>query len=75
MIMSTDCPQPYDIYWKVRNVGIEAEQRDDIRGQIVKGQSSHTEHSRFKGPHYTECFIVKHGVCVAKAKINVPIRT
>ena len=75
MIMYTDCPQPYDIYWKVRNVGPEAEKRDDIRGQIVKGQSSHTEHSRFKGPHYTECFIVKHGVCVAKAKINVPIRT
>ncbi len=73
MIMSTDCPQPYDIYWKVRNVGKEAEQRDDIRGQIVKGRSSHGEHSRFKGPHYTECFLVKNNVCVAKARINVPI--
>ena len=73
MVISTDCPQPYNIYWKVRNVGIEAEQRDDIRGQIVKGHASHTEHSRFKGPHYTEYYIVKHGICVAKARINVPI--
>ncbi|WP_091758845.1 nucleotide-binding domain-containing protein [Butyrivibrio sp. INlla18] len=74
MIMSTDCPQPYDIYWKVRNVGREAEIRDDIRGQIVKGQTSHREHSLFKGPHYTECYLVKSGVCVAKARIAVPIK-
>lgn len=73
MIISTDCPQPYDIYWKVRNVGKEAESRDDIRGQIVKGVSSHREHSVFRGPHYTECYLVKNNICVAKAKINVPI--
>ncbi len=73
MIMSTDCPQPYDIYWKVRNVGREAERRDDIRGQVVKGRSTHRENSRFNGPHYTECYLVKGGVCVARAKIDVPI--
>jgi len=74
MIMSTDCPSPYDIYWKVRNVGNEAELRDDIRGQIVKGGFSHGENSKFKGPHYTECYLVKNNTCVAKAKINVPIK-
>ncbi len=73
MIMSTDCPQPYDIYWKVRNVGKEAELRDDIRGQIVKGRASHGEHSKFRGPHYTECYLVKNNICVAKARMNVPI--
>ena len=75
MIISTNCPQPYDIYWKVRNVGPEAEQRDDIRGQIVKGNSTHKEHSRFRGPHYTECYLVKGNVCVARSKIDVPIKS
>lgn len=72
-IMSTDCPPPYEVYWKVRNVGKEAERRDDIRGQIVKGKTSHGEHSIYRGQHFTECYLVKNNICVAKAKINVPI--
>ncbi len=75
MIISTNCPQPYDIYWKVRNVEPEAERRNDIRGQIVKGNSTHKEYSRFRGPHYTECYLVRCNVCVARAKIDVPIKS
>lgn len=33
----SDIPKPYDIYWKVRNVGYEAIRRNCIRGQIKKG--------------------------------------
>lgn len=69
----TDCPNGYDIYWKVRNVGEDAIKRDCIRGQIVKGTDVKKEHSDFCGPHYVECYLVKNGVCVARDRINVPI--
>ncbi|MBR0341784.1 MAG: nucleotidyltransferase domain-containing protein [Oscillospiraceae bacterium] len=69
-----NCPHPYDIYWKVRNVGQEAERRNMIRGQIVKTDSTkHHERTSFYGPHYVECYIVKDGLCVAKDRIDVPI--
>lgn len=68
------CPSPFDIYWKVRNVGQEAEKRKMIRGQIVKTDSEkHHERTSFYGPHYVECYIVKDGICVAKDRIDVPI--
>lgn len=72
--IQTDAPKPYDIYWKVKNKGIVAKQKNCVRGQIVKtNSSSHQEHTSFKGEHFVECYIVKNGVCVAKDKINVPI--
>ncbi len=69
----TNCPKPYRIFWKVKNVGPEAERRDQIRGQIVEKENTIVEHSNFYGNHYIECYIVKDGVCVAKERINVPI--
>jgi hypothetical protein len=73
-ISYTDTPLPYDIYWKVKNQGEVAKQRDMIRGQIKRTNSSHQKEStNFKGPHYVECYIVKNGVCVAKGRIDVPI--
>ena len=48
-IVDTDCPKPYDVYWKVRNVGLEAIKRNMVRGNICKesgkilaGKSSYT---------------------------------
>jgi hypothetical protein len=69
----TNCPKPYKIFWKVKNVGPEAERRNQIRGQIVEKGNAIVEHSNFYGNHYIECYIVKDGVCVAKERINVPI--
>ena len=75
-IVNTDCTEPYDIYWKVRNVGDEAIRRNMIRGNIVKTNSkTKKESTNFKGPHYVECFLVKNGVCVARDKIDVPIKS
>ncbi len=68
-----DVPLPYNIYRKIRNVGEEARKRDDIRGMIIKGGDTHHEKSKFCGPHYVECFIVKDNICVARARIDVPI--
>src|SRR5699024_720894 len=73
-IDSINVPEPYDIYWKVRNVGPEAYRRNQIRGQINKtNRDTHTENSNFKGRHFVECYIVKDDLCVAKDRINVPI--
>lgn len=73
-ILSTDCPKPYEIYWKVRNIGSEAIRRNMIRGQINKTNlSKQFEHTDFAGQHYVECYLIKHGVCVARAHIDVPI--
>lgn len=72
-IKTTDCPEPYDIYWKVRIVGDVARDKSMIRGQINKGREHHNERTNFRGPHYVECYLVKNGVCVARDRIDVPI--
>ena len=75
-IVDTDCPRPYEVYWKVRNVGAEAIKRNMIRGQICRESgSSHIECTQFEVEHYVECFLVKNNVCVARDKIEVPIGT
>lgn len=72
-VISTSVPYPYDVYWKVKNVGPEAERRNQIRGQIVSKGNSIVEHSNFYGNHYIECYIIKNGVCVARKRVDVPI--
>lgn len=69
----TNCPPPYKVFWKVKNVGIEAEKRNQLRGEICEKGNSIVEHSNFFGKHYIECYIVKNGVCVAKDKVDIPI--
>jgi len=66
---------PYTVYWKVRNVGIEAVKRNMIRGEISQdtGNEQITETTDFKGSHYVECYIIQNEVCVAKDRIKVPI--
>ena len=73
IITNCNVLKPYDIYWKVRNVGSEAIKRSCIRGQIIKGTETQNETANFFGPHYVECFIVKNGICVARDKIIVNI--
>lgn len=67
--------QPYKIYWKVLNRGVEARQRDCIRGQILEDEGSmrRSEKTQFMGEHIVECYCVKDGVVVAKDRIHVPI--
>ena len=72
---STTVQKPYEVYWKVKNIGPVAEKRDCIRGQIVKdeGYSKKKENSSFDGDHYVECYIVKDGVVLARDDIDVMI--
>ncbi|MBQ3530336.1 MAG: nucleotidyltransferase [Oscillospiraceae bacterium] len=69
----TDCPKPYKVFWKVKNVGPEAERRNQVRGQIFEKGNSIIEHTNFFGNHYIECYIIKNNVCVAKERIDIPI--
>ncbi len=58
-------PAPYDIYWKVKNYGAEAERADCLRGQITRGTDYQSEPTAYRGNHYVEVYIVKNGRCVA----------
>ena len=69
----TSAPEPYKVFWKVKNVGPEAERRNMVRGQIKEGGKSIVEHSNFYGNHYIECYIIKDGYCVARTRKEVPI--
>ena len=76
MIDRCDVPEPYEVKWKVRNVGEEAERRNCIRGQIVSsnmGVGKRKESSDFYGAHYVECYILKNDIVVARDRIDVPI--
>lgn len=64
-----------DFYWKVRNRGEAAFQRNCIRGEIQRGNKDgfHDERTDFVGPHYVECYAVRNSVCIARSRIEVPI--
>lgn len=76
-IVKIDVPKPYHIEWKVLNRGDIARKRNEIRGQIVRDAGSHTkeERTKFRGEHIVECYAIRHGVVVAKDRIDVPIKT
>jgi hypothetical protein len=75
-VTHTDVPEPYVVKWKVRNVGEVAKQKKCLRGEIYdsnKNGNMRKESSDFFGPHYVECYVIKHGVVVARERIDVPI--
>lgn len=69
-IIHCDVPEPYDVYWKVRNHGPEAAKLGALRGEITtdSGTRSKKESTAYRGSHYVECYVVKNGVCVASNK-------
>ncbi len=75
-IVKCNVPEPFQVKWKVRNVGKEAIRRNKIRGEILNDSGNHrrTESSDFHGPHFVECYIIKDNVCVARSRIDVPIK-
>ena len=64
---ATNSPLPYELYWKVRNGGSEANSSAALRGEIRKdsGGNSRTGTTLYKGTHYVECYVVREGVVVA----------
>ena len=74
-VVACNVPKPYEVLWKVRNVGPLAESKNQVRGEIVtdKGHLDKIERTSFQGPHFVECYVVKDGYCVARDRIDVPI--
>ncbi|MEB3281407.1 MAG: hypothetical protein VKK42_21045 [Lyngbya sp.] len=74
-IVDCNVPKPFQVKWKVRNVGEEAIRRNQIRGQILNDSGNHRiiESSNFQGKHFVECYVIQDDVCVAKSRIDVPI--
>ncbi|MDQ3629991.1 MAG: nucleotidyltransferase [Actinomycetota bacterium] len=72
-IESCTVPEPYEVYWKVRNTGAEAQRAGSLRGEIREGGRTHRESTRYRGPHWVECYIVKHGRCLARARQPVNV--
>lgn len=74
-IAECNVPEPFQIYWKVKNRGPESFANDAVRGQIEKGERiwRNEEPTSFIGPHYVDCYIVKNGVCVAQDRQEVII--
>ena len=70
---TTNCPDYDKVLWKVRNVGIEAEKQDCIRGQIYERGNEITEPTSFSGNHYIECYLIKNEICVGIGHIDIPI--
>jgi hypothetical protein len=68
---------PYDIFWKVRNRGSEAEDATCLRGEIIQGShsngSEHQETTLYRGNHYVECYIVKDDKCLAVDRQQVRV--
>lgn len=74
--ITTDVPEPYDLYWKVRNRGPEAAALDQLRGEIIfdEDQSrTRKESTSWKGQHYVEVYIVKNGRVLATDHHDVVI--
>lgn len=73
---TTNTPKPYIVLWKVRNMGYEAERRKMTRGEIIESNikdNKRKERTNFWGPHFVEGYVIKNGICVAIARIDVPI--
>lgn len=66
-------PEPYEVYWKVRNTGPEAQRAGSLRGEIRKGSRIHRESTLYNGPHWVECYVVKNGRCLARGRQIVNI--
>jgi len=71
----TNCPSYDKVLWKVLNVGSEAKRLDQIRGEIKDRGKEITENTKFFGPHYIECYLIKNDICVGIGHVDVPIGT
>jgi hypothetical protein len=72
---STNVPKPYEVWWQVVNTGPEAIRANGLRGGLFQSNRTdsrgHREDTSYSGMHWTQCFIVKDGKCVAKSDFYI----
>lgn len=66
-IAQTNAVGSFQYYWQVVNTGQAAMLANDLRGQIIPGNQVRWEHTRYRGKHWVECFVVQNGVCIARS--------
>src|SRR3989344_1787980 len=73
---TSSIPDPKKVFWQVVNTGQEAERAGDLRGEVLDDQGSNRrdEHTKYKGTHYVNCFVVKNNSCIAKSRFFVSIK-
>mgnify|MGYP003603363631 FL=1 len=78
-IKNTDVEPPYQVKWKVRNIGSAAVAKNQERGRLQDStfgkhkDSRLQEKSSFCGEHWVECYIIKNGICIARDHVSVHI--
>lgn len=74
-VENCNAPHGCEIRWKVKNYGLEAREKGDLRGQIYKdgGNKKRSENTKYSGNHYVECYVINNGICIAKDRIDVRI--
>lgn len=65
-------PPHADLFkWKVKN----DDQSDQPRGEITDHRTKNDpEHTKFRGSHFVECYAIRDGVCIARARQPVVLR-
>jgi len=66
-IARTNASNNFQYYWQVVNTGGEARQAGDLRGKFFLGNQVQWEHTKYRGKHWVECFIVQNNACIAKS--------
>lgn len=74
--VSTDVPEPFELWWKVRNRGSEATHLAALRGQLLldEGNRKREESTAYTGKHFVEAYVVKNGRVVASDHHVVEVR-
>ena len=78
-IKNTDVEPPYQVKWKVRNIGSAAVAKNQERGRLQDStfgkhkDSRLQEKSSFCGEHWVEFYIIKNGICIARDHVSVHI--
>lgn len=72
--VSTNTPAPYEVKWQILNTGEEAaaDGEEQLRGDFYASEQSNPnmreEHTKYRGSHMAQAYIIKDGVCVAKSE-------
>jgi len=57
--------------WKVKNDDGSSQPRGEITDHKTRNDP---EHTKFRGDHYVECYAIRDGVCIAKARQPVVLK-
>jgi adenylyl/guanylyl cyclase-like protein with sensor domain len=58
--------------WKVKNDDSSPERRGEITDHRTRNDP---EHTKYNGVHYVECYAIRSGVCIARARQDVRLRS